>query len=145
MPMFTLHRKFTLRTTKGCVINFPKDEPTWVPPLAVEDAIAIGARLVDGEADIPGAEEEAAPVLSLAERKEKIFEAFGIMKSRNERLDFTASGLPNAKRLPPLTGFEVTSRERDDFWKEFKEQEQEAEEEAADAAAEAAAGDAVEV
>jgi hypothetical protein len=129
MPMFTLHRKFTLRTTKGHVVGFIKDEPVWVPPVCVHDAIAIGAVQVDGDkVDNLGDVEQEVVAMSPAERRIRVFEAFRVMKGRAERMDFTASGVPNAKRLPAITGFEITSRERDDYWKEFRTLELEAQE-----------------
>ena len=105
MALFTLHRRFTLRTTKGHVIKFEKDRPTWVPPIAVHDAIAIGARSVDGK-NLDNIEDDDNTQIPMSpqERKDKVFEAFTIMKERSERLDFTASGVPNAKRLPRSPG-----------------------------------------
>lgn len=125
MPQFTLHRNFILRTTKGHAIQFKKGQPTNVPPVIVPDAVAIGAIPVDSSVDVLGAEEKEQIPLTPAERKEIVFKAFDTMKGRSERLDFTASGLPNAKRLPALTGFEVTSKERDDYWVEYRAIEQE--------------------
>jgi hypothetical protein len=142
MPLFTLHRNYVLRTTKGHAISFRKGEPTNIPPVCVEDAVAIGARPVEGDAD--NINEAPAPIImSPAERKEKVFEAFRTMKARNERLDFTGTGIPNAKRLPQLLGFDITSRERDVFWQEFRSAERETAEQASldtKVAAEAAAG-----
>ena len=124
MPLFTLHRNFVLRTTKGHTIKFEKGKPTHIPPLCIPDAVAIGGVPVEGEVNVLGDEEEIKPALTPTQRKEAMFKAFETMKGRNERLDFTASGLPNAKRIPALTGFEVTTRERDEFWMEFRAQEQ---------------------
>lgn len=125
MPLFTLHRNYLLNTTKGYSINFKKNQPTPVPPRCVEDAVAIGAQPVDpDDGDVLGEEEQPEPSLSPADREAKVFEAFGIMKARNERSDFTASGLPNNKRLPALLGFELTNRERDTYWQKYRELEQ---------------------
>jgi len=126
MPLFTLHRNYVLRTTKGHAISFKEGEPTNIPPVCVEDAVAIGARPVEGEAD--NINETPEPIImSTAERKEKVFEAFRTMKARNERLDFTGTGIPNAKRLPQLLGFDITSKERDVYWQEFRTDERETE------------------
>ena len=86
----------------------------------MNDAVAIGAIAVDGDVDVLGEEEEVAIQLTPAERKAAIFGAFRTMAGREIREDFTASGVPNAKRMPPLTGFEVTSKERDKCWLEFR-------------------------
>jgi hypothetical protein len=129
MPLFTLHRNYILRTTKGHAISFEKDKPTNIPPVCVADAVAIGARPVEGDAD--NINETPEPIiLSGAERKEKVFEAFRTMKARNERLDFTGTGIPNAKRLPQLLGFDITSKERDVYWQEFRTDERETVEQA---------------
>lgn len=131
MPQFTLHRNYILRTTKGHIIGFKKDTPTNVPLICVHDAIAIGAVQLDGDkVDNLGPEEVKIIPLSPAERKDKVFGAFRIMKARGERSDFTGNGLPNNKRLPDLLGFELTNTERDKYWQEFREAEQEAIEQA---------------
>jgi hypothetical protein len=125
MPQFTLHRNYIMNTTKGHSIRFVKDKPVNVPPICVEDAVAIGAQPVNPEeGDVLGEEEKVQPSLSPDEREAKVFEAFGVMKTRNERGDFTASGLPNNKRLPALLGFELTNRERDTYWQKYRELEQ---------------------
>lgn len=129
MPLFTLHRNYILRTNKGQSIAFVKGKPTHVPPFCVEDVVAIGAIAVDAEdGDILGEELKPQPAMPPEERKAKVFEAFAIMKARKERGDFTASGVPDGRRLPALLGFEITSKERDSYWKDFREQEQTAQE-----------------
>lgn len=119
MPYFTLHRNFTLRTTKGHTAVFVKDEPTWVPPMCVPDAVAIGAVSQD-TVDILG---EESPVVHLSpeEKEAKLFAAFEIMLNRSERSDFTASGAPHVKRLTKLCEFEVTNRERDSAWQTYSQ------------------------
>ena len=125
MPKFTLHRNYVLRTTKGHIISFKKDQPTNVPPVCVEAAVAIGAVAVDAkDGDILGEVAKPEPSMTADEREAKVFEAFGIMKMRNERGDFTASGVPDGRRLPVLLGFEITAQERDAYWAAFRELEQ---------------------
>lgn len=115
MPFFTLHRNHTLRTTKGFTVEFIKNEKVWVPPAVVPDAVAIGA--VSDE-DVKVLEDEIQPVSSISpeEREKALFEAFDFLLARNERGDFTASGLPHAKKLSEHCGFEVGNRERDAAW-----------------------------
>jgi hypothetical protein len=120
MPLFTLHRNYVLRTTRGHAINFKKGKPTNVAPICVADAMAIGAVPVDGDINVLGEEKDAVIPLTPAERKAKIFDAFRTMKGRHIREDFTASGVPNTKRLPALVDFEITSKERDAYWLEFR-------------------------
>lgn len=120
MPFFTLHRNFVLRTTKGHTISFAKGEPAWVPPMCVPDAVAIGAVAVDeGAGDVLGEEKQAASPLTPEERQAKLFEAFETMLNRTERSDFTASGLPHAKKLTEMVGFDVGNRERDTAWQAY--------------------------
>ena len=126
MPLFRLHRNYVLRTTKGHTIRFEKDRPTHVPPLIVNDAVAIGAVPIDGKVDVLGEEVIEQAPLTPAEREEAVMKAFRVMKERNERMDFTASGLPNTKKVIALTGFEITSRERDAYWQQFRTDQQEA-------------------
>lgn len=120
MPLFTLHRNYVLRTTKGHTISFKKNKATHVPPICISDAISIGAIPADDEVNVLGDEEPIVIPLTPAERKAKVFDAFRTMAGREIREDFTASGVPNTKRLPALTGFDMTSKERDAYWLEFR-------------------------
>jgi hypothetical protein len=125
MPLFTLHRTFVLRTNKGHSIRFVKGEPTWVPPLCIEDVVAIGAIPQEGVDVLPP---EAGPVLELTaeERQKKLFEAFDQLMARHDRGDFTASNQPHCKKLQSITGFEVAIAERDDAWRKYRVQQEEA-------------------
>lgn len=118
MPYFTLHRTHVLRTTKGHSIGFVKGERTWVPPVCVPDAVAIGAVPEEEGVDVIG-EEKVQIDLSPEERKAKLFAAFKTLLDRNTRGDFGANGLPTTRRLEELVGFEVTNKERDATWLEF--------------------------
>jgi hypothetical protein len=118
MPNFTLHRNFTLRTTKGHTINFVKGQPIWVPPACVPDAVAIGA-VSEEEVSVLGDEPKPVTTLSPDERQKKLFAAFETLLSRNERGDFSASGLPNTRKLEDLCGFDVPNRERDAAWQAY--------------------------
>ena len=119
MPVFTLHRNHILRTLFGHTIKFEKGAPTNVPQICVPDAIAIGAVPAEGIESVDP-EEVVVAQLTPAERKAAVFKAFDVMAKRGERMDFNASGLPNNKRIPALTGFEITTNERDAFWLDYK-------------------------
>ena len=60
MPYFTLNRDWVL-SGFGHVINFYKGEETWVPPLLVSAAVAIGAQAVDGDNPDPLPPEDPLP------------------------------------------------------------------------------------
>lgn len=126
MPLFTLHRNYILRTTKGHSIGFRKDEPVWVPPECVPDAVAIGAAPVDADVDVLGDEDTPVVHLTPEQRQQKLFDAFKTLTARNERGDFTGSNLPHTGKLTELCGFEVTRRERDTAWQAFASAEAEA-------------------
>lgn len=118
MPFFTLHRNYILRTTKGHSIEFKKGEPAWVPPLCVSDAVAIGA-VSEEDVDVIGEEEKPVVTISVEDRQAKLFAAFDSLLARNERGDFTASGLPHVKKLEAIVDFEVSNRERDELWQQY--------------------------
>lgn len=118
MPFFTLHRNFALRTTKGFTVNFVKGQPTWVPPMCVPDAVAIGA-VSDETVDVLGEEEKPVVHLSPEERTQKLYEAFETLLARNQRGDFTASGLPHNRKIEELVNFDITNKERDTAWLAF--------------------------
>lgn len=122
MPQFTMHRNFTLRTTKGHTIVFVKDKPVWVPPMCLQDALAVGAKPVD---DLPfevlPEETGPPPDLSPEQRQEKMHAAFNDILTRNVRTEFTASGMPHIRRINELVGFDVSNAERDVAWKAYME------------------------
>lgn len=119
MARFTLHRNYILRSTNGRSVEFRKGEPTYVPPLCVQEAISIGAVPEEGMDSVDPEKQEKA-TLTPEQRKAAVFAAFTTMAGRGERADYSASGVPNIKRLPALTGFELTTTERDTFWAEFR-------------------------
>ena len=100
--------------TTGHFIRFVKGVPTDVPREMWSDVQAAGAV---PETDLPDDE----PVLTKVthdpvERQQKYFDAFAALEERNERGDFTASGLPNSKVLEKMVGFQVMNSERDAMW-----------------------------
>src|SRR5210317_1662944 len=120
MPEFTLHRNHLLRTTKGFTIKFEANKPVYVPPVAVPDAVAIGAQPIGQDVEVLPDEKPVEVPLTITQRKERMFEAFKTLMARNERNDFTASGSPNAKKVAAMVGFEVSTNERNSLWDEFR-------------------------
>lgn len=116
MPEFVLNRNLALRTLHGHIINFVKGEPTYVPPIAVKDAVGVGAVCVAGDGDIMEPEEAVAPPMSPAERADHIVEAFKALEERAERTDFTAAGAPTENALSKEVGFVVAKPEFDPLW-----------------------------
>lgn len=124
MPDYTLNRNFTLRSTKGHILNFKKGVPMYVPPELERDVVAIGGEPVSGEAPavVDDELEKIAPAApSGDERESKILAAFAALVKRNAREDFSASGIPNTRALREALGFSVDVKERDRLWIEYRE------------------------
>lgn len=101
----------------GHFIRFKKGEPTEVPREMWADVQAAGAV---PESDLP--DDEPAAVKQIhdpLERQRVFFETFEMLENRNERGDFTASGLPNSKVIEKVLGFQVVNNERDAMWDKY--------------------------
>ncbi len=120
MPDFVLNRDYPLRSMSGHMINFTKGNPTWVPPACVKEAVAIGAQPVDGPVEVLDPEVVESIVPEGVERKDLIFAAFEDLEAKNEREEWTASGMPTSKALEKTLGFEVDSKERNALWIEYR-------------------------
>lgn len=121
-PKLTLNRDYVLTTTKGHVIAFKKDEPTFVPLAVYPEALAIGALPAEG-ADLSALEEPAikkAPA-DPAERNPLIAAAIEQLVAKNEREDFTAAGSPTVDAVSTVVGFKVGGREIAAMWQEYHE------------------------
>lgn len=124
MPYFTLNRDWPLAGF-GHIINFHKDEETWVPPLLVSAAVAIGAQSVDGaNPDVLPPAEVVPEMVTLDERETLMFAAFEQILARSDqpehREDFNAQGQPNVKAVEKIVGFDITAKERNDAWLKFQ-------------------------
>lgn len=103
--------------TSGHFIRFKKGEPTEVPREMWSEVQAAGAVPED---ELPDDEPVQTKVThDPAERQRLFFEAFAGLEERNERGDFTASGLPNSKVLEKIVGFQVVNNERDAMWEKY--------------------------
>lgn len=121
-PLLTLNRNHTMVTTKGHVIAFVKDEPTFVPPTVFQDAIAIGAIPHDGsDPDVLKAELQEAAPMTLEEREAAIMGTFEGLIERNERETFTAAGHPHFKAVSDLVGFKVQGKEVNVVWQKYND------------------------
>ncbi len=111
---FILNRNKTVVGKGGHSIEFVKDQPTHVPPEMHSEVMAVGALPVD---DLPAedVDPKQAPTDAL-ERQALIIDAMKKLVARNQRGDFLASGVPDAKALKEVLGFNVDSKERNDVW-----------------------------
>jgi len=120
MPLYTLHRTHTLRSTFG-VISFVKGEETMVPPLLEREIIAIGGRRVEGDnPDVLDAEKAAPIPLSFDERRDEIFAAFKLLVETNDSKDFTGAGVPTVAAVKKLVGLDADRAEVIELWSEFR-------------------------
>lgn len=122
MPMFTLNRAYTLRSTLGHIVNFVKGEPVYVPPALINEVVAIGAERSDGEAvDVLGPEEVVAAPMTLDERTTLINDAFATIVGVNDADDFTAQGIPKVGVVEKMTGTKFDKNEVMTAWQKFRE------------------------
>jgi hypothetical protein len=127
MPLMVLNRTHSHVSMTGHGVGFVKNKPSWVSPLVVDEALALGAEFVDAS-DKPILDEDGlAPTPEGEERHAAIRKAMGQLLQRNGREDFTASGLPQVKALSAIVGFAIDPRERNEQWGRFIDEKNEAE------------------
>lgn len=117
--LFTLNRNFTIHSKFGHDVRFLKDTPVLVPPLLIEEVLAIGAVAADGAAGVAEVETPKQPEMTDQDRGKTILAAVELIAEGNVRTDFTAGGTPTAKAVGRVTGFEVFTREVNVAWQEF--------------------------
>lgn len=129
MPQMTMNRNWRVSTPYGHTIVFEKGEPRAIPddPRVIEACRAAGAEYVDATQApvLPDMASNGTPVaLSNAQRKEKVFALFAEMSANQaaHRDNFTAFGRPNSKFVSAQAGFEVTAKQVEAFWTEFRAQ-----------------------
>jgi len=121
--MMVLNRNYTLSTTVGQVIQFVKNEPTFVPKAALREAVAIGAVPTDGsDVDVIQERPETYEPTDLNERAENIMKAIYVLVERNDRGDFTAAGAPRADAVSREVGFRVQGKEFAPIWQRYHEE-----------------------
>lgn len=123
-----LNRNYTLSTTLGHSVRFVRGEPTYVPPAVRHLAIGVGAVPADGSDPNVLPEEQTETVqLSPEERVGAIRAAIERIVARNERLDFTAAGIPTVAAVSDMLGWKVNAREIAQEWQARGERALEAE------------------
>lgn len=117
---FVLHRNRVVASTMGLSIHFKKGEPSYVPPFMYPEVIAAGGvpeeELDDDDLKTGNPNKPSDPdAQTLA-----IFEVFEKLALRNVREEFTAGGQPHLSVLAKELGWNVTAKERDVAWAEFR-------------------------
>jgi hypothetical protein len=114
---FIMQKDRVVGGTLGHFIGFKKGVPVEVPREMWSEVQAAGAI---PETEIP---DEEAPFTKVThdpvEREAAFFNVFTMLVERNERGDFTASGLPNSKVMEKVLGFQVVNKERDMMWEKY--------------------------
>jgi hypothetical protein len=114
---FVMIKDRVIGGTNGHFLRFVKNVPIEVPREMWSEVQAAGAV---PESELPDDESVATKVThDPVERQELFFGAFGTLEDRNDRGDFTASGLPNSKVIEKLVGFQVVNHERDAMWEKY--------------------------
>lgn len=116
-------RNYTLATTKGHVIRFYKGIAKAIPGTILEDAMAVGIMPTD-EKYLPGAETQSilGDVARGTERVRQIREVVEALVARNERGDFSASGLPSLVVVSDALGYKIEQSELSRVWASIREE-----------------------
>ena len=119
ITMMVLNRNFTHASVYGHAVRFVKDKPTVVPNVIVRECVALGAVRADGKDAVVEAKVSAktAPE-NVDDRMDAVLAAIEVMTERNERNDFTGTGLPNLNALSKQVGFRVDKTELARVWQE---------------------------
>ena len=115
---FTLNRDKVVASEKGHAVSFAKGEPTHVPPEMYDEVMAVGAVPEDELAE-PVKTGKEVPT-DEREREEVIMPVLASILLRNDRDDFTASGVPKVEVISAGAGFRVSDRERSALWEKLK-------------------------
>ncbi len=119
VTMMTLNRNYTHASVYGHAVRFKKNVPTVVPNVIVRECVALGAERSDGKDAIV----EARPAADKApqnvdDRMDAVLDAIESMLERNDREDFTGTGLPKVVSLTSEAGFKVDKTELNKAWQE---------------------------
>lgn len=116
MAEFMLNRNLTVRSTSGYTVVFEKGVPTHVPPVMIQEVLAIGAERLDAAQDSHHTEPVVKQEPIGEEREAEILSAIELVVEKNEPRDFTATGMPTVKVISTIVGFAVDKKELSDVW-----------------------------
>ncbi len=103
-------RDYRLSSLNGYVVTFRKNVPISVPPLVFQEAVLVGAQIVEGEEDKEAPEPtptidpsiaEAAE-LEAAAKVEALKNALTLIITRNDPEDFKADNTPKLQKVVVL-------------------------------------------
>lgn len=118
--VMVLNRDHVLRTTKHHSVEFFKDQPVNVPLAVYADAVGIGATRSDGKpADVLGDDKQKMP-LTPEQSAALLDEAIDGLVKKNDREDFTATGVPTVAAVNRETGEKYDSKTIADAFKAYQ-------------------------
>ncbi len=126
MPTFMVSpRDYTLRTTTGHVIHFKADEPTLVPDVVVNDALAVNilpteGRVQRGESGAYGPSSGAAAITGTL-KDALILSTIEQLAKENDSHNFNAGGQPKLGVVNTMTGIRISGGELTKYWDRYRE------------------------
>lgn len=106
----------------GHAVEFEKGVPSHVPPELYALVMAAGGvSEEDVDLDPPKPKVPGMPDDPFA-REQAVFEAFALLIETNDVANFTAGGIPHAKALKSLLGWELPAKEREALWVKYRTQ-----------------------
>lgn len=119
-------RNYTLRSLTSHIIHFKKDEPTLVPDICVEEALAVNIIPCEGHA--PEAAEAPAPKvlykvnsLSAELRQALLLHAIDEIYREANPKDFDAGARPKANAISERAGVDISATERTKLWDKYRD------------------------
>lgn len=120
MPQMKSLRKFRLASTSGHIIHFNPDEPAFVPPQAVQEAMAAGCVPVDPAEAAKFDDAGRAKVDFNGDlRKSILYLVMRSLHQENDSRKFDAGGVPKATVVEGITGLNTGKAEIADAWRAF--------------------------
>lgn len=119
-----LKKNRTIASTLGHSIDFPGRDGdvlhfVHVPDLLIPECVAAGLAT---EEDLPEKEDAGVPTRpnSADEVASQMHDAFDLLVKAGERESFTAAGIPKAKAVQALVGWEVDNATLKDQWSAYQ-------------------------
>ena len=111
------NRNYMLNTTTGHCVYFKQGVPKLCPNIILEQAIAVGILPTDDK-DLPGGDnDKILPVEATGSaRIQQIRDICEALMRRNQRGDFTASGIPSKKVVESALGYRIDETELGKVW-----------------------------
>lgn len=125
MPNMICPRHYTLRTTAGHAIKFEPNVPTFVPDAIVSEALRVNILPVEGDELPTDHAYNAGGVVKMningELRAALAIHAIDVLVRENDTSTFDGGGRPKVGPLNDMTGLTLTSKEREQYWQQYRE------------------------